>query len=130
YGDTDSVMLNCEEDLARQIAKDITAELPPPMALNFEAYYEKMLFMSKKRYIMREPKGVIKYKGVVNARRNYCIFVRNLYSEIVQMIVDDTSSPEDVLKYADKRILDLVNGKIRHEDLLMTKSVKALDSYR
>jgi DNA polymerase elongation subunit (family B) len=132
YGDTDSVMLNCEEDLARQIAKDITAELPPPMALNFEAYYEKMLFMSKKRYIMREPgtPGVIKYKGVVNARRNYCIFVRNLYSEIVQMMLDDNSSPEDVLKYADKRILDLIKGKIRHEDLLMTKSVKALDSYR
>ncbi|OZJ01442.1 hypothetical protein BZG36_05712, partial [Bifiguratus adelaidae] len=129
YGDTDSVMLNCEEDLAKQIAKDITAELPPPMALNCEAYYEKMLFMSKKRYIMREKGGKIKYKGVVNARRNYCVFVRNLYSEIVTMMLDDASSPEDVLKYADEQVLDLVNGKVKNEDLLMTKSVKALDSY-
>lgn len=54
YGDTDSCILqsNSNQDSLVSISKDIcekvSQRLPPPMALNFEEYYPKIVLMTKK----------------------------------------------------------------------------------
>jgi DNA polymerase delta subunit 1 len=134
YGDTDSCMLrhNGKDkenniELAKRICADVTEGLPKPMALNFEDYYDKILFMSKKRYIMYK-EGKIQYKGVANARRNYCPFVRKLFGEIVERVLDpERGSAEDHLSQS---LFKLLASQVPSEQLIMSKSIKSLESYK
>ena len=84
YGDTDSCMVHNpnamnEQDMidtAKKICDDITAHrLPKPMALLFESYYDSVVLLSKKRYIMLHGDNIC-YKGVISARRDYCQFAQ------------------------------------------------------
>lgn len=56
------------------------------MALNFEAYYKKIILLTKKRYIMIDNKDAIKYKGVMVSRRGYCKFAKDIYKGVVKLI--------------------------------------------
>jgi DNA polymerase delta subunit 1 len=135
YGDTDSCMIwhNGEKDRDKNIAtagrivEHINRELPKPLKLLVEKYYEKMAFLTKKRYLMYD--GVkITTKGVANSRRNYCTFTRNLYSDTIKMMFE--RHEEEVFEYVFDQLLQLVNGNVPVEQLVMTKSIKPLESYK
>ena len=69
YGDTDSCKL-CHNDKSKdevvklgvQICNDVTSRLPEPMALKFECYCEKIMLLTKKRYVLVSD-GKVSYKG-------------------------------------------------------------------
>jgi DNA polymerase elongation subunit (family B) len=134
YGDTDSCMIwhNGEKDrekniaMANKIIEHINRELPKPLKLLVEKYYEKMAFLTKKRYLMYD--GEVKTKGVANSRRNYCNFTRKLYANTIKMMFE--CSKDDVLEYVFDQLMRLVTGEVPLEELVMTKSVKPLESYK
>jgi DNA polymerase delta subunit 1 len=137
YGDTDSCILwhtdeRARDDnisLARSICDDITALLPAPMALKFEKYCDKAILFTKKRYVVVSGDS-ISYKGVMNARRDYCKFARNTYGATMEKIAKGASN-EDIKKYVDDMILRLHCGKIPMHDLVITKCLaKNLASYK
>lgn len=136
YGDTDSCMIRFLDDLSKDecisltydICKDINKQLPPPMAINFEEYYDKVLLVTKKRYITWKD-GEIKYKGVAVVRNNYCVYVKKCYEHIAELIGKDASKDE-ILDYITWSMVNLAEGCVDNEDLKLTKSVKPLDTYK
>lgn len=135
YGDTDSCMIyhNGETDrekniiMANEIVKYINLTLPKPLKLLVEKYYNKMAFLTKKRYLMYD--GEVKTKGVANSRRNYCKFTRNLYADTIKLMFESDDT-EVVFEYVFDQVMRLLNGKIPLEELVMTKSIKPLESYK
>ncbi|KAK9659892.1 hypothetical protein K7432_018329 [Basidiobolus ranarum] len=136
YGDTDSCMVIPTTvistpdhiQMCHKICEDVTRMLPSPMALNFDEHYDKIILMSKKRYIMYKDR-TIKYKGVMNARRGYCQFAKNLYSNTVSDMMNDV--PKDkIISNVNKLLTDLLRNNVPAELLSMTKSVKNLDEYK
>jgi DNA polymerase delta subunit 1 len=136
YGDTDSCMLayrrseGKERDIAsvKEICTDVTSRLPKPIVLHFEDYYDKILFMSKKRYVIYKRGEGIEYKGVANVRRNYCIFARNLFAEVIERVLDpEKGNAEKHLTYA---ILKLITSEIPVQQLVMSKAIKSLETYK
>ncbi len=133
---TDSCMLwhdtpdkDANIKLARSICDDVTASIPSPMALKFEIYCDKVILLTKKRYILVSD-GKVSYKGVMNARRDYCKYAKDTYAEAVRMVAlgKDKSEIED---YIDKRIFALVSGRADVRDLVVTKSLaKKLSAYK
>jgi DNA polymerase delta subunit 1 len=135
YGDTDSCMLKSTKqdphfiNLAQHISKSVTSTLPEPIALNFEDYYDKIILMSKKRYIMVKKGGKLTYKGVMMARRGYCEYSKNVYKDVLNMIAKGNEA-NNIIRYIDESLLDLVTGQVPVEKLVMTKSVKDLNQYK
>ncbi|KAG0201748.1 hypothetical protein BGX28_005523 [Mortierella sp. GBA30] len=135
YGDTDSCMIwhNGEIDrdkniaMANKIVEHINKELPKPLKLLVEKYYTKMAFLTKKRYLMYDGTNVTT-KGVANSRRNYCTFTRNLYSNTIKAMFE--SDKDEVFAYVFEQVLRLIKGKVPLDELVMTKSVKPLESYK
>jgi DNA polymerase elongation subunit (family B) len=135
YGDTDSCMIyhdGCLDktknmEMAEKIVMAVNKDLPKPLTLLVEKYYNKMAFLTKKRYLMYDGKEVSS-KGVASTRRNYCNFTRKLYSDTVGLIFT-TDRPDYVLDFVIKAMDKLMRGKVPLEDLVMTKSVKPLESY-
>lgn len=135
YGDTDSCMIwhNGEKDrtkniaMANKIVEHINCELPKPLKLLVEKYYEKMAFLTKKRYLMYD--GVeVKTKGVANSRRNYCLFTRNFYTNTIKIMFEQDE--DEVFAYVFEQIIRLMTGKVPYDELVMTKSIKPLESYK
>ena len=138
YGDTDSCMLwhkngaasrDTMEKLGSTICDGVTAILPEPMALKFESYYDKVVLLTKKRYILVNSSGVT-YKGVMNARRDYCKFAKDTYEGVINMVVAGNDG-ESMREYIDCRIEMLLYAKCSIEDVIVTKSLsKRLGAYK
>lgn len=115
--------------VAKRICEDITASLPEPMALQFETYCDKVILLSKKRYILVAG-DKISYKGVMNARRDYCKYAKDTYSKTLEIVAMGKDQKE-VSDYVDMRILVLLSGKAKASDLIVTKSLaKRLSAYK
>lgn len=115
--------------LAESICHDVTASLPVPMALKFETYCEKVILLTKKRYILVS-NDKITYKGVMNARRDYCAYAKQTYSNTMEMVAKGTTNAE-IADYIDKRIFKLIAGKVDMQELVVTKSVaRKLSTYK
>lgn len=135
YGDTDSVMIipnsyECQDfsSVAQIISKQVTATLPRPMALNFESYYDKIILMSKKRYILYH-NGNLKYKGVMSARRGYCQYAKDIYNDTIMSIFLGKSN-DKIISDIDMTIYQLLQGNIGLDKLSMTKSIKNIGDYK
>ena len=152
YGDTDSCMLCHNEKskskdevvkLAVRICNDVTDDLPEPMALKFECYCEKIMLLTKKRYVLVSD-GKVSYKGVMNARRDYCKYAKDTYSGVMELVAkgntdtDGISVRTSVTDYIDNRIIKLhsyaakiLNSQIPVSDLVVTKSIgRKLSTYK
>lgn len=135
YGDTDSCMIyhNGETDrekniaMANEIVNHINLELPKPLKLLVEKYYDKMAFLTKKRYLMYD--GEVTAKGVATSKRNYCMFTRKLYADTIKLMLE-SDDKDEVFEFVLDQVLRLINGKVSHKELVMTKSVKPLESYK
>jgi len=135
YGDTDSCMLWHDSSdkkkiltIGKQICDDVTAALPKPMALKFESYCEKILLLTKKRYVLVSD-GKVSYKGVMNARRDYCKYAKDTYSGVIQLVA--TGNNEQILDYIDTKIVQLLSGACDIVDLIVTKSIgRKLSTYK
>jgi len=134
-GDTDSVFISIDKHLTfneartygTQIAKTITAGLPSPMELVFEAYAKRILIIAKKHYAMyrfEDPdKGVIKAKGIETVRRDWCNMTAKTLTTCLEKILID-GSVDDALNHAREAISavkspndDLI------KDLIMTRTL-------
>ena len=138
YGDTDSCMLHhvdgaaSKEDMERLgniVCDRITEGLPEPMALKFESYYDKVVLLTKKRYILVSG-DKISYKGVMNARRDYCRFAKKTYEDVIEMVASGADN-RSIENYVDRRMLMLSLGKCSISDMVITKSLsRELSTYK
>jgi DNA polymerase delta subunit 1 len=131
YGDTDSCIIsNQSAEAAQQLSAEFSLLLPNPMVLKYEDYYDNIIMLSKKKYIMKQGQK-ISYKGVANARRGYCEHAKKLYEDVVKlMLLDKKIKPEAVAAFLTRRFDELMAGEIPIEQLVISKSVKDLSEYK
>lgn len=132
YGDTDSCMVKCSVEEAKGIVRDINSRLPNPISLNFESFYDRILLIEKKKYILYRIAGdFVSYKGVMCARRGSCQYAKDFYSKVVGAIMRSRSweSPE-VYDAIRGMCVKLFQGKISKADLIRTVSIQRLESYK
>jgi DNA polymerase delta subunit 1 len=129
YGDTDSCII-CDQsiEMAQTLSKEFSSLLPSPMVLKYEDYYDNIIMVSKKKYIMRQG-DKISYKGVANARRGYCEYAKTLYEDVVKFILNNVKAPA-IASYLRNSFDELLAGKIELGQLVISKSVKEISEYK
>jgi len=129
YGDTDSCIISDQSvETAQALSNEFSLLLPSPMVLKYEDYYDNIIMLSKKKYIMRKGDR-ISYKGVANARRGYCNYAKNLYEDVVKFILNDVKASV-IASYLRNRFDELIAGEIALDQLVISKSVKELSEYK
>ncbi len=137
---TDSCMLKfnnvktLEEcfDVCEDLEKAINAIFPKPMYLELEKIYSKYFLLSKKRYVgyMVDRDGNIydvDKKGVVIKRRDNCGYLRQIYTKLIDMVMEKQPKWK-MYDYLCQMIDDLLRGKVDLDLLVITKSIK--ESYK
>ena len=137
YGDTDSNYIifpklkTAEEnwDYAEHVASEVTKMFPAPIKLEFEEeIYWRFFILTKKRYMYKKcyRDGVVDQKigkkGVLLARRDNSMFIRNAYEELIMMVFN-RATREEILYY----VIDILNKLCSHfysyRDFVVTKSI-------
>ena len=124
---------------------------PPPLAMEFEKAM-RLLCIKKKKYAayligkdgnfktedVTDKHGnvigsrlIMLKKGIVLARRDNCIFLRDTYTKILDMIMNGKGLDEAITVLVDA-IQNLLDGKVPYEDLVIIRELGAnykSDSY-
>jgi len=156
YGDTDSVFVRLRpagskseevslQDaglIGRKIAKTVTASLPEPMELVFEAFARRGIFLAKKRYALWvfEPVGDawkdrIKVRGMETVRRDWCDLTSKTLKTCLELVLKEGKVDEavDHVRSVVVRLqdLDLSQDPAILEDLTLTRRyTKSTGSYK
>ncbi|NLH22771.1 MAG: DNA polymerase elongation subunit, partial [Methanothrix sp.] len=156
YGDTDSVFvrlqasgmgteavsLNDAELIGRKIAETVTASLPEPMELVFEAFARRGIFLAKKRYALWvfEPMGEawrdrIKVRGMETVRRDWCDLTSKTLKTCLELVLKE-GKVEEAVEHVRAVVLRLKNLDLSRDpeilqDLTLTRRyTKSLGSYK
>lgn len=154
YGDTDSVFVRLRsisgeklllEDaqlIGKKIAETVTANLPEPMELVFEAFARRGIFLAKKRYALWvfEPVGEawkdrIKVRGMETVRRDWCGLTSKTLKTCLELVLKEGKVDEavDHVRAVVVRLqtLDLSRDPSILEDLTLTRRyTKSTGSYK
>lgn len=116
------------------------ALFPPPMSIEFEKAM-KMILVTKKKYAYflidkdgtykkdKENKEILLTKGTIIVRRDNCIFFKNLYRELIYLILRGSTFKE-TFSYFVSAIKDLFSGKIEPKLLCKVNEVKSDKRYK
>mgnify|MGYP003776041067 CR=1 FL=1 len=116
-------------DHALHVATEMTKMFPAPICLEFEnEIYWRFFILTKKRYMYKKcmRDGVVDEKigkkGVLLARRDNSMFIRNAYETLIMMVFN-RKTREEILFY----IIDIINKLCSHfysyKDFIVTKSI-------
>ena len=137
YGDTDSNYIVFPElktaqenwDYAEHVASEVTKMFPAPIKLEFEEeIYWRFFILTKKRYMYKKcgRDGVVEEKvgkkGVLLARRDNSVFIRNIYATLIMMVFN-RATRDEILNYVIDEINNLCCGFYSYKDFVITKSV-------
>lgn len=149
YGDTDSLFIEFDVtklqakgggltardkrqaviDLTDEAGKLVTKALAPPHDFEFDKIFDPMIIFSKKRYAgnMFENNAdeyVHKYMGIALKRRDNAQIVKTIFGGAMKKLLNE----RDIIgatEFVKKSCIDLVDGKIAHGQLTITKSLRA-----
>lgn len=141
YNDTDSTMFIIPEldtyekcwNRAEDLEDEISGLFPPPLRLEMEKI-GRMLCIAKKKYVFwqsdkngllpEEKKSSIIYKGIILARRDNCIWLRNIYKEVMDGILNGKPMQE-TLDIIVEHCLNLYFGKVDPKELVIVQTLGA-----
>lgn len=116
-------------DYAEMVAAEVSKLFPKPISLAFEeAIYWQFFILTKKRYMYREcgRDGIINKKigkkGVILARRDNPLIIRNIYEVIISMIFDGISR-DDILYYLITQLNEICSNTKDYKEYVVTKAV-------
>lgn len=114
--------------VCKDLEKAVNEIFPKPMYLELEKIYSKYFILSKKRYVGyivdKEGKVVsVDKKGVVIKRRDNCAYLRDLYTTLINMVMEKAPRWK-IYDFIGEKIDDLLRGNVPIEKLIITKSVK------
>jgi DNA polymerase elongation subunit (family B) len=121
--DTFKLATICGDNLTEKVFKR------PPVEMEFEKVFQPFILLTKKRYIgkkyenMKDPfklKEITK-SGIAITRRDYCKMVKNCYSEVINVIVNEDGGDVDESVKIYKNYIDRIdNYQIDIEDLVVS----------
>jgi len=142
YGDTDSNYIHFPHlktaqdswDFAELVASEVSELFPKPIKLDFEAViYWRFFILTKKRYMYKsclrdgDVGEKIGKKGVLLARRDSSVFVRNLYEDVIKMVFKHTSK-DDILYFILQELNRMFSNSVDYKKFVITKSVGSTEN--
>lgn len=135
YGDTDSCMISYPTwssskciSISKKLCEAYSDTLPKPMLLNYENFYDKVIILAKKKYIMYT-NNKIAYKGVAITKRGYCKYVKDVYMDLIKLLFEESSMIK-IGEYIINKTNNLLEGNVIKEDLVISKSTKNPNEYK
>lgn len=124
--------LALEAEIKAQAQKFLTylnSTLPESMELEYEGFYRRGFFVSKKRYAVIED-GEIIAKGLELVRRDWAPIVKNTQKAVLMAILKEGDSDKAISEV--KKVLKRIkNGDVDKKDLIIhTQITKPLDQYK
>lgn len=114
---------------AKKFLKYLNSLLPESMELEYEGFYRRGFFVSKKRYAVIED-GEIIAKGLELVRRDWAPIVKKTQENVLRYILEEGNSKK-AIKEVKKVLKELKSGKVPMKDLIIhTQITKHLDEYK
>ena len=101
-----------------------------PIAMEYEKTYLPYILIKKKNYIGKKYEDddvnwTLDYKGIALKRRNYCPFMKVIYKDVIDIVVDDIiNGPQRASKRVAELLKDLEEGRVHYKDLIITNSLR------
>ena len=116
-------------DEAKKFTETVNQELPEGMELEFEGFFERGFFVTKKRYALIQ-EGKIVVKGLELVRRDWAPVARKTQEKVLRAILEH-GSPKKATKIVRDVIQDIKKGDLDLEDLVInTQITRNPDSYQ
>ncbi len=137
YGDTDSVYITKPEEQNRQklledakaFAKKINSELPEAMELEFQGFYPRGIFITKKRYALMDDKGSLTIKGLETRRRDWSEIAKKTQTSVLNALLLD-KDPEKAAAIVKETVKQIKTGTIPLSDLsINTQITRGMGEY-
>ncbi|MBI4044153.1 MAG: ribonuclease H-like domain-containing protein [Candidatus Diapherotrites archaeon] len=140
YTDTDSAFLKVPKEKTKEdvleFVKKMNSELPGAMELEFEGYYRRGIFVTKreggaakKRYALLDFDGNLKIVGFEYVRRDWAKIAKDTQRQVLQAVLE-LGSPQKAIELVKDKIKKLREGKVEKKDLIvLTQIKKPLKSY-
>lgn len=107
---------------------DVNKNLPEGMELEYEGFYERGFFVTKKRYALIENKNIV-VKGLELVRRDWAPVAKKTQEKVLRAILEE-GSPQKAAKIIKEVIEEIKEGKIPLEDLVInTQLTKNPEEY-
>lgn len=138
YGDTDSVYLidkseSRREDImdhARDFLEKINSELPEAMELEFEGFYPRGIFITKKRYALIDEKDMLIVKGLETRRRDWANIAKYTQEKVLNALLKD-KNPDKAARIVKDTVQEIKKGKTNLEDLTInTQITRGMGEYK
>jgi len=133
YSDTDSLLckLNGKSRAsAVRFMEWANKKLPGIIELEFEGFYPRGVFITKKRYAMVDEEGRMVVKGLEFVRRDWASIAKKTQEEVLKAILKE-GSPKKAAEIIKGVTRDLQEGKVALEDLIIYTQLKMpIESYK
>ena len=114
---------------AEKFLTHINQTLPESMELEYEGFYRRGFFVSKKRYAVIE-NGEILAKGLELVRRDWAPIVKNTQESVLKFILEEGDS-DKAIREIKKILKQIKKGEIDKKELIIhTQLTKSIDKYK
>ena len=114
---------------AHEFLKELNASLPESMELEYEGFYRRGFFVTKKRYAVIED-GEIIAKGLELVRRDWAPIVKRTQEAVLMAILKEGNS-QKAIDEVKKVLKQIRKGEVDNKDLVIhTQINKPLSEYK
>ncbi len=114
---------------AQVFLKYLNSTLPESMELEYEGFYRRGFFVSKKRYAVIED-GEIIAKGLELVRRDWAPIVKNTQKSVLMAILKEGDS-DKAINEVKKVLKKIKKGEVEKKEMIIhTQITKPLDQYK
>ena len=136
YGDTDSVYITKtgqdREKIvteAKTFQDNVNRELPEAMDLEFEGFYPRGIFITKKRYALMDEQGKLTIKGLETRRRDWCETAKDTQRQVLDALLKDRD-PEKASTIVKDVVANIKSGGVPLTQLAInTQMTRSLGEY-
>ena len=114
---------------AQKFLNAINKDLPEGMELEYEGFFKRGFFVTKKRYALIQEDNTIVVKGLELVRRDWAPITKKTQQKVLTAILKE-ASPQKAAKIIKNVIDDLRKGNVKLEDLVIhTQLTKSPHEY-
>jgi DNA polymerase, archaea type len=103
---------------AQKFLHAVNKELPEGMELEYEGFFKRGFFVTKKRYALIEEDNTIIVKGLELVRRDWAPITKKTQQKVLTAILEE-ASPQKAAEIIKSVIDDIKKGNVKLEDLVI-----------
>ncbi|WP_456475811.1 DNA-directed DNA polymerase [Candidatus Pyrohabitans sp.] len=133
YGDTDSLFVLIppeRREVAQEFLNKVNTSMPGMIELEFEGFYRRGLFVTKKRYALLSEDGKMVVKGLEFVRRDWAPIARETQREVLRILLEE-ANPEKAARLVRDVIQRIRERRVTLDEItIYTQLTKRIKSYK